>query len=278
MTTKSLAGGILIQAAGTSHTEFETFLKDQSEMISFSQYQVQRLQSNTRQEEELYKMGENLDATSKNISDSLRALKNSGPLSSTSINFLYDLSNRLQERPDLNNNFEIKMMNCKARSLVGMPLEKCPKVRVDFTSINRQWPTVQTLLIESASYQISTASSLELSNDAVYEFQLISDTHKAIQFKGTYLQLMQQHFVFEPMIEGSCREFSSSIDDFNIQNAGTVFFSKECLKAVNAPPTGNRFSEWMDANKSWVYPVGALLIGSAAAYGLKDKKIVIDKP
>ncbi len=270
--------GVLIQAEGSSRSEFETVLKEQSEMMSLIQFQIQRLQTNTRQEEDLYKVGENLEAPSGNISESLRSVHNSGPLSPTSINYLYDLSAKLLERPDLKNSAELNLANCKARSLLGMPIEKCAKVSVDFTAIHRQWPIAQVLLIESKSYDIATANSLNLASDAVYEFRLLSDTHKSVQFKGTYVQLMQQQFIFEPMIQGSCSGFSANIDDFNLQNSGTIFFSRDCMKAANGPPSGSRFGEWWDANKSWVYPVGLLLVGSAAAYGLKDKKIVIDKP
>jgi hypothetical protein len=159
-----------------------------------------------------------------------------------------------------------------------MPLEKCPKVRVDFPAISRQWPAAQTLVIESNSYSISTANSLEVSIEAVYEFQLLSDTHQAVSFRGTYNQLMQQHFAFVPMVEGGCSGYATSIDDFNIQSSGTLFFSKDCLRPANAPPAGYRFSEWISENKAWIYPVGIILVGSAAAYGLKDKKIVVEKP
>ncbi|QDK46773.1 hypothetical protein DOM22_17225 [Bdellovibrio sp. ZAP7] len=278
LAVKAFASGVLIQAAGSSQTEFDSFLKEHPENVSFSQYLVQRLQTNPRQEEELYRIGENLEASPKNISDSLRLIQKSGPLSLNSVNFLYDLSSKLMERSDLKNNFDIKTVNCKVRGLLGMHLEKCSKVRVDFIAINRQWPTAQTLVIESTAYPISTANSLEVSIEAVYEFQLLSDTHQAVNFRGTYNQLMQQHFVFVPMVEGNCKGYATSIDDFNIQSSGTLFFSKDCLKPANAPPAGNRFSEWLSENKAWIYPVGIILIGSAAAYGLKDKKIVVEKP
>ncbi|WP_413292683.1 hypothetical protein ACLSU7_14770 [Bdellovibrio sp. HCB185ZH] len=278
ISVKAFCSGVLIQSPGSSPVEFNSFLKEHSEMLSYSQHLVQQLQTNLRQEEELYRIGENLEASSKNISDSLRLLQKTGPLSLNSVNFLYDLSTRLLERPDLKNNFEIKTVNCKVRGLLGMPLEKCAKVRVDFLAISRQWPTAHTLVIESNPYAISTANSLEVSLEAVYEFQLLSDTHQAVSFRGTYNQLMQQHFVFVPMVQGSCSGFSTSIDDFNIQSAGTLFFSKDCLKPANAPPSGSRFGEWLSENKSWVYPVGILLVGGAVAYGLKDKKIVVEKP
>ncbi|QLY24978.1 hypothetical protein [Bdellovibrio sp. KM01] len=277
-TEKVFASGVLIQAAGSSPAEFDSFLKEHPEMASFSQHLVQRLQTNGRQEEELYRIGENLEASPKNISDSLRLVQKSGPLSLNSVNFLYDLSSKLMERSDLKNNLDIKTVNCKVRGLLGMPLEKCPKVRVDFITINRQWPTAQTLVIESNPYTISTANSLEVSIEAVYEFQLLSDTHQAVNFHGTYNQLMQQHFVFVPMVAGTCSGYTTSIDDFNIQSSGTLFFSRDCLKPANAPLSGNRFSEWLNENKSWVYPLGIILVGSAAAYGLKDKKIVVEKP
>jgi hypothetical protein len=276
--TGSVFAAVVIQSPTASREEYSNFLKSQPETVSYSRYFTEKNQSNSTQEELLYKIAENLDSPAKDTLAQLRSVESSGPLSTTSINFIYDLTTKLQDRSDLKNNPELKTLQCKVRGLLAMPLEKCAKVKVDLQAIARQWPSTESILIESAQYDLTAPASLEISSEAIYQFALVSNTHKAIVFKGTYVQLMQQHFVPDPMISGSCDGFSSSIDDFNITSSGLVFFNSNCMKAINTPPSENNFGQWMEKNKSWVYPVGILLLGGAGAYALKDKKIVITKP
>ena len=278
LTTQIAVAAVVVQATTTSREDFNVFLNSHPEMVSYRQYFTDRIQSNTLQENILYKIAENLDAPAMEILQQLRSVESTGPLSSTSINFIYDLTTKLQERSDFRNNPEMKILHCKVRGVLGMPLEKCAKVKVDLQAIVRQWPSTESFLIESATYDLTMPASLEISSEAVYQFTLLSNTHKAVVFKGSYIQFMQQHLIAEPMISGSCDGFSFNIDDFNITSSGSVFFNAACVKAINTPPTANNFSHWMEKNKSWVYPVGVLLIGGAGAYALKDKKIVFTKP
>lgn len=279
ITMTSAANAVVtIQSPTSSREEFAAFLKSQPEAVSYIRYQAEKFQSNPPQEDALYRISENLESSPQEILNQLRNIESGAPLSSTSINFAYDLSTKLQERADLKDNLEMKTLHCKVRGLLAMPLGKCKKVKVDLVAIARQWPFMETLLVESSAYELATASHLEISSEASYQFTLLSNSHKAIVFKGTYVQFMQQHFSAEPLIAGSCYGYSASVDDFHVTSSGMVFFNPTCVKPINAPPVENGFSQWMEKNKSWVYPVGILLIGGAGAYALKDKKIVITKP
>ncbi|WP_413585326.1 hypothetical protein [Bdellovibrio sp. HCB274] len=269
---------VVIQAAGASPEGYREFLKEHPAMKSHSQYQSEKRSENPRQEEDLFRIAESMDAPAELITTNLSNTANNSVLSPTSLNFLFDLTTKLLERSDFKNTQPIKILNCKARALLEIPLEKCRKVTVDFQAINRQWPFTSVLMIESSAFSLTTASHLEISDEAVYQFTLLSDTHKTVVFKGTYSQFMQQHFAAELLVEGSCRGFTASTDDFEIINSGTAFFKKDCVQPINNPKTSSSFSEWVQSNKTWVYPAGLLLIGGAIAYGLKDKTLVITKP
>ncbi|MEK2688940.1 hypothetical protein [Bdellovibrio sp. GT3] len=273
-----LASGVLIQAPGSSPDEFMKYLKSHPAAIPHSQFQSEKLRSNPRQEEDLYRIGDNMEVPAKVLAEKFKTIEDGGPLSETSTNFIFDLTSRLLERPDLQNNAQLKTLNCKVRGLLGIPMEKCRKVQVDFPAIGRQWSFASVVMIESAAFTLSAINHLDISSEAVYQFALISDTHKTVMFKGTYAQFMQQHFSAETLVNGSCRGFSSNIDDFQILNSGSVYFDNDCIKSASSPKNSSRFGDWIENNKSWVYPVGILLIGSAGAYALKDKTLVITKP
>lgn len=266
---------ILIQALGSDPVAFESSVRDQSNFRSYSDYQIQKAQNNPELEESLYSVAENLDATANEIVSRLSSIQDK--LSPSAINFVYDLTKKLLERPDLARNQNLIRLNCKVRGLLTIPLDKCPAVTVDFKAIKAQWPFAKGVMIESAAYPVTTAPLQYLSKDAIYNFSLYSDSHKIVEFKGTYWQFMQQHFVGEPLINGTCSGFSSNIDDFTLQSAGSVFFQTDCIKPVSESGKSRSMKEWMSDNKSWLVPVGIALLGGVA-YSLKDKKIVIDKP
>ncbi|UYL09171.1 hypothetical protein B9G69_001095 [Bdellovibrio sp. SKB1291214] len=269
---------VIVQSPTSSREEYNAFIKSHAEAVSYVRYFTDKLQSNSHQEDLLYKIAERLDASPKEILLQLRTIESGAALSATSINFIYDLSNKLQERSEFKNNTELKTLQCKVRGLLSVPLETCAKVKVDIQAITRQWPTTDTLLIESVPYDLTTGISLEISSEAAYQFTLLSNTHKAILFRGTFVQLMQQHFVPEPMVSGTCDAFSAAIDDFTIASNGLIFFNPNCTKSIKTPQTESHFIQWVEKNKYWVYPAGVLLIGGAGAYALKDKKIVVTKP
>ncbi|WP_413575887.1 hypothetical protein ACLVWU_15995 [Bdellovibrio sp. HCB290] len=276
--TDGFASGVVIQAAGASPESYLAFLKEHPSMRSHSQYQSEKQKENPRQEEDLFRIAENLETDPGFLIAKLQTINNSGALSPTSLNFLFDLTTKLLERSDFKNNSQIKTMNCKVRGLLEIPMEKCRKVQVDFQSISRQWPFASVLMVESSAFLLGAVNHLEISEEAIYQFTLLSDTHKNVVFKGTYTQFMQQQFAAELLVEGECRRFASNIEDFQIINSGSAFFNKDCIQPINNPKTSSSFGEWVQGNKAWVYPAGLLLIGGAIAYGMKDKTLVITKP
>ncbi|WP_413582602.1 hypothetical protein [Bdellovibrio sp. HCB288] len=278
ISTSCFASGVLLQAPGSSPEEFTTYLKSHPAAISHSQFQSEKLKSNPRQDEDLYRIGDNMEVPAKVLAEKFQTIEDGGPLSVTATNFVFDLTSRLLERPELQNNVQLKTLNCKVRGLLGIPLEKCRKVQVDFQAIARQWSFASVLMIESAAFTLSAINHLEISKEAIYQFALISDTHKTVTFKGTYDQFMQQNFSAETLVNGDCQSFSSNIDDFQILNSGSVYFNNDCIKSASSPKNTSGFGEWIEKNKTWVYPVGIILIGSAGAYALKDKTLVITKP
>ncbi|MBO9667133.1 MAG: hypothetical protein J7501_10005 [Bdellovibrio sp.] len=270
-----LAFTILIRSGGASPVEFENFAKAHSESKTYVQYISEQTQENPRLEEELFTLGERL-SQSEDLLPRLEQLQKEYSQSPTALHYTFDLTKKLVESGKGTNLAGTAVLNCKARSLLQIPLENCKKSAVDFTTIQRQWPQVEYVMIESLLFSLNQSPFAEISKEAAYQWTLLSNSHQAVKFYGTYEQLMIQQLRFEPMAEGSCDGFSVNVNDFNVNANGLIFFNSECTKKIKEPQKATTYGEWFDRNKAWVLPVGALFLGGVA-YSLKDKEIVIEK-
>lgn len=268
---------ILIQAPGASPMEFAESAKDKT-AITWLNLQIQRAKNNPRQEERVLALSEILEKSPKDIVAAVDALQSEGPLTETSLQFLHDLSEKIQARSLAPAQIQyFKDLSCKTAGLTSETgAVSCSNVRVDMQTLRRQWPLTTVVMIEGKDFSIED-SSPEIYPRSAYHWTLLSNSQKPVKFYGTYEQLLQQRFATENLVDGTCGGFSSNIDDFELSSRAVIFFSKGCMKALNQPKEQSSFAVWFDNNKTWVYPVGAILLGGALI-GASGKTLVIDKP
>ncbi|MGE5086526.1 MAG: hypothetical protein ACM3MG_09520 [Bacillota bacterium] len=269
---------VLIRAPGASPQEYSQFVGSHPELKTYSRVLVEKTQINQRQEEELFTLGESIQKKPDETLEKLKRAQADLPLSATSIQYAFDLSKKgLANTKSVSAKKDFKKLYCKTGTLMTPPVQDCEIMTVDFKAIQRQWPQTDIVMVESVPFNLSDAAFLEISSENQYHWTLLSDAQKPVHFYGTYQHFMRQQFQTEDLTQGTCSGYSASFDDFILNSEGLIFFSKGCAKMANAPQGPQNVSEWLEKNKTWVYPLGALLIGGAA-YALKDKTLVVEKP
>ena len=274
------ANQILIQGSGTSLTEYKDALRANNNLQSYVDYKIQRIQANQGQEEQLFSLGDNLEGSVSESLNKIETLERSTALSATSLNFIRDLTEKLsaQQMSPLEKT-RLQNLNCKAALLVqGSNSANCKNVKVDLGSLRKIFPTMDTLMIESAPYSLNDSAYPEIHSTSLYHWILLSNSSKPIEFFGTYRQFVQQRLTTISFTDGTCGGFNSQVDDFEAASRAVFFFGKECVKKEEPIKERTSFKEWVGNNKSWLIPVGAVLVGGAVYGTLKDKTIVIDKP
>lgn len=277
-TSQASFGAILVRAPGVSPLDYSAFLHAHPEAKSYSLYLAEKAQSNQKQEEELFALGEHLQKQPDETLSKLKRTQADQPLSSTSIQYVFDLSKKgFENTKSTKSKAEFKKLNCKVGVLLTPPSQDCEIMTVDFKTIQRQWPHTDIVMIESVPFNLNDAVFLEISSENQYHWTLLSDSHKPQHFYGTYRHFLQQQLPTEELTQGGCDGYTTNFDDFVLNSEGMIFFNKNCTKMASAPQGPQNMSEWIEKNKTWVYPLGALLLGGAA-YALKDKTLVIEKP
>lgn len=278
LTSQSALAAIVIRAPGASPMEYSQFLSSHPELKTYARFLVEKNQNNQRQEEELFSLGEHIQKQPDDTLNKLKRLQADLPLSATSIQYVFDLSKKgLESTKSASAKKEFKKLYCKSGTLMTPPVQDCEIMTVDFKAIQRQWPQTDIVMIESVAFNLGDAVFLEISSENQYHWTLLSDAQKPVHFYGTYQHLMRQQFSLEDLTQGTCSGYSANFDDFVLNSEGMIFFNKNCAKMASAPQGPQNVSEWIEKNKTWVYPLGALLIGGAA-YALKNKTLVIEKP
>lgn len=269
---------ILIQAPGTNSQDFNEMSLNRKNTVTYIDLQIQRLQSNPKQEEKIFSLGEHIEKTPSEISKLIDLQSSESPLTTSSLSFLKDLSEKILARSgNIQGAAYFKNLFCKSAGLADeITPDSCLMVKVDLSLIHRQWPQVEALAIESKRFYLNE-SAPSVNPQSFYHWTLLSNTQKAVSFYGTYSQLMQQSFATENLVEGSCQGFSSNIDDFEVSSKALIFFSKDCVQQVSRPQQPTSFRVWLENNKNWIYPVGALIIGGAIM-ATQGQTLIIDKP
>ncbi|HWU43777.1 MAG TPA: hypothetical protein VN132_10075 [Bdellovibrio sp.] len=269
---------VLVQSPGASPIEFEKALHETKTWTSYVDLQVSRIQKNIRQEDKVLSLSEKLQSSPTDLRNTLDQMQSESALTETSLHFLRDLSEKvLAGTMNPSDTTYYKSLFCKASGVSSDAIpSECGSRKVDLAVIHRQWPLAQVLMIENKRVNLEETSP-QIPVNVSYHWTLLSNSQKVISFYGTYEQFLQQHFVSENLVDGTCEGFSSSIDDFEVSAKAIVFFSKDCTKALIEPDHKSSFAVWFEENKTWVYPVGAVLLGGAIL-SAQGKNIVIDKP
>ncbi len=271
---------ILIQGPGSSTADFTEVAQATKGLQTILDIQVLRIQNNSRQEERLFSIGEQLHRPTSDLVQEIEKLHQEAAWTDVSLNFLNDLSEKILSTPLKTAEATFfRDLSCQSQLLTeDVTNAACKTTAIDFTSIRRQWPMAQALLIESKLISLEdTNAAAMIIPTGIYHWTLLSNSAQSISFYGTYEHFLQQRLVMENWVDGTCEGFSAKVDDFQIVSNALVFFSKDCTKRLHRPVQKTSFAEWIDQNKKWVYPLGGLLIGGAI-FTAAGKTLVIDKP
>ena len=265
------AQSILIKAPGSSPTRYQEYLRSHPEAQSWIQYIQNSLEKNRPQEEKLFQVADSLPQDVANTLQRLKSLQGDSAWTLASLRYVRDLSHQLLEQKITSaQQDELVYFYCKADALLqeGPGLHKCPSQIIELKQLQKKYPAIEKILIESQSFLPET--TVGLAPRTTYNWTLATSSHKPVHFYGTFEQLMNQHLIFENIIDGSCEGFSVQDPDFETATRGTVFFSDDCVRSLKAQKNSQ---PWLQENKTWVYTAGAIILGALVYSSTKGKKI-----
>lgn len=273
----NLKSVVLIMAPQANPTDYQAQLQNSKNFRSFVDVQIERIINNESQEEEVFTLAEQIENEPQFVINRIEQLISKEPLTQVSLDFITDFSDKYHAKASklVDRNYFLKL-NCKNNLLTKKPIsDSCKRLNLNISLLKKKWPEADRLLIESQPYFINEAGP-EFISDMKYHWTLLSNSSKSISFYGTYDQLLLQNFKFENVVSGSSSDYSSNVDDLEINATGLIFFSKESILPVTQPIKNEGFLQWANNNRAWLIPVGLILV-SAAALNSKNKKLVIEK-
>lgn len=269
----SKAQNVLFQGPGASQVQFQIFLNNHKNYISYVDHIHSRLQNNQVQEESLFQLSEIVIQNPDLVLEELKKIQEKEALTLVSLRFIRDLSDKmLGEKLKPETQKEFQGIYCKSISILneGPSLHSCRWQNAVLASLQKRYPQIERIEIESFAF--SPQETAPLAERAPYQWTLLSNSHKALHFYGTFEQLLNQHFNFEEFVSGTCDNYSVGNLDFELQQTGNIFFSKDCVQKAQTPIKEN---SWMPSKKTILISAGVL-----GAIGLisiaKDKTLVID--
>jgi hypothetical protein len=273
------AEGILLKSSSVSAKEFDSFLADKKDLISYVDHYYSKLLSNSSQEQRLFALG---DSVEQNISDVLRQVENiqmEFPQTEISLKFSHDFAEKLKPlAKTAGDKDRVEKLFCKSLSLQkDTDFAGCHKKVLDLRTLKLAYPQAEYLLIETQKISLKDQTTIEIAANVSYFWTLLSNAHKPVTYYGTFDQLLLQNFSFDNLVDGSCEGFSASVNDFEVNQRGLIFFNKACLKKLDRTDNQSSFSAWVSDNRKWLYTAGVILGGAAIAYTMKDKTIVMDR-
>ncbi|MGZ3775513.1 MAG: hypothetical protein ACXVCY_16455 [Pseudobdellovibrionaceae bacterium] len=274
--SQCLARTIVIEAPLASDIQYKEYLNAHSEAKSFSSYIENKIQNNHTQESQLFKLG---DIFFQNLTETIQALKNiesEAPLTLTSLRYIQDLSEKaLLEKTSPQEKQQLLYFYCKSSLLLneGPVLHPCSNQSATLLLLKKYYPQLRRILIETIPFSTENKETLLIATQTTYHWTLLSNSHAPIHFFGTFQQLLNQQFQFEPLINGSCDEFSHQNLDFEVVNEGVVFFSDICQKRIK--PIDEKKS-WISENKNFLFIAGGILATGLIYNYAKGKKFIID--
>lgn len=265
---------ILIQAPAASESEYNLFLAENPSVKSYSKFLLEKLSMSVEQEQQLFALADLPPSEIENGLETIQRLNRQAALSELSTQFLLDLTGKWksQSLPDLTKR-RLQELVCKLQLQSGQPATDCPVKNVSLVNLKKMYPWMHTLAIESQASLYG--KELPIIETAEYHFTVISNSHEAVSFYGTFAELLQHSANPKSLIDGDCHGFQTNIEDLGISLQSRIFFSASCLKAVHNPEENQK--NWMQRNKKWLIPAAAVLLGGGL-YAMKDKKLVFEKP
>lgn len=273
-TVRAQASRPLILSAGVSPLTYQQFLAQHPGFTSVADF-LASLPSQS--DEKVYALADHLEDPADQLLSEIENLHKEISLNENSQLFLRDLLDKAGAKPLTASQRKIwQGLSCLIDNLLGLEdSSQCKTDKIPISEIQRIFPWAEGLKIENRFIRLQGHGKIVLVPAASYHFQILSNTHKTVFFYGTLAQLKQQSFQPEAWVSGSCDEFSTTVDDFSLQEQGSVFFSDACVQSVKNPVQKSTLKRWAQENKNWLYAGGAFVLG-AVVYGMKNKKLVID--
>lgn len=270
----SWARTILVQAPFSSPSLYNGFLNSHENIVSFSDYIKNKLQKNSSQESQLFKLGDYFSQNVQETIQSVKTIQSESPLTLLSLRYIRDLSEKALLQKNLGNEkIELLHFYCKTSLLLneGPILYPCNKQFVPLVALKKQYPYITQVLLETVPFGFEEKATVAVSAQTSYQWTLLSNTHAPIHFFGTFQQLLNQQLPAEPLIQGDCEGFTYQDLDFEVVNEGIVFFSDTCQKKVQ--PFEDKKS-WVSENKNLLITAGGLVAAGLLYNYMKGKKIV----
>ncbi|KHD89144.1 MAG: hypothetical protein OM95_04775 [Bdellovibrio sp. ArHS] len=266
---------IVLQSPSANPVEYENSIDRNPDTQSWIHYLEKSLQSNSSQEDRFLKLGDDFPEHTDRVLISLKELQQQAPMTLISLRFARDLSEKaLAQNLSPADKKEFQHLYCKGVVLLneGPARFPCSTEYISLAKLAKKYSFHKVVLIESVPVPLNEKSALELSPQTAYHWTLASNSHTPVRFYGTYNQLMNQHFVSEPAVEGSCGQFSHRLDDFDILHRASVFFDTSCMQRLKQDEIKK---SWVTEKKTWLYIAGAMALGGLV-YSLKDKEVTVN--
>jgi hypothetical protein len=269
---------VLVMAPQANLSDYQSRIQNSKNYISFVDFQIERIINNESQQEQVFSLAEKIEIEPQLVINKIEQLISKEPLTQVSLNFITDFSEKyLSRKTNASEKEYFLNLICKNSLLTKSSIpESCKRSNMNMSLLKRKWPEAEKILIESQSY-LTTETGPEIISGMKYHWTLLSNSSKSLSFYGTYDQLLAQGFNFDHIVNGSDTQYTSNIDDLEVNATGFVFFSKDCIKPINQPIVRNGLMEWASNNKGWLIPVSLIVVG-AAALNLQNKKLIIEKP
>lgn len=189
--------------------------------------------------------------------------------------YLLDLIEALINKAATKERERLRRISCQWAALSERNYDFCKFKMTELKEFRNRVPFAEILVAEDMGLDLKENYHLNIDNQAVYNWRILSSTHQPISFRGSFQELQNQNLKSEALVQGSCDSFNHRIDDIEVISRGQVDFPEGCRRALNKPETSG-MAQWYEKNKSWAIPVGIALLG-AVAYQMKDKKIIFHR-
>jgi hypothetical protein len=263
-----------ILAPGSSPQDYQQFLGKHADLISVTDY-LAAVKPAT--DDKIFALADHLEDPADQLLAEIQNIHQELVQTEEGLLFIRDLLDKAAMKklsPPQKKSWE--NLSCLNENLLnGVLPANCKSEKVLLAQMIRLFPWAEGILVEHRFVRLQKDGALILASGASYHFQILSNTHKTVNFYGTYAQLSQQSFQPETWVSGSCDEFSAHADDFAIRETSLVFFNDRCVQSLKNPVLKTSAQRWISENRNWLYAGGAFVLG-AVVYGMRNKKMVID--
>lgn len=268
----SLAKKILLKHPEASAAAFQEYLTENEEYSSWVDTIFLETLKQPDQERKIFDFGDSLTTDPTYFLGQIQDIEKNESLSLLSLQYLEDVSLKyLQSDTGKVHRSEFIKLYCKAQVLNDEGSAKYPcKLKLEsLAPMAQKYSWIDRILIESKA--IDPKNSVMLNEHTPYQWKLLSNSHRSVEFYGTYNDLIQTPFAASEFVQGQCDNFSIKERKINVKSATAVFFKPSCIKDISAENTQKSF---LKEASPWHYAMAILTLSASIMY-LKDKTLTI---